>query len=201
MVRWVFPCMAFVSGFSVMAIQMLGGRILAPWFGGSIYIWGSIITTFLVALAIGYLAGGKLSLYKPSIRKYGLLFVCAGLSLLPLVLFGDKLIALTFDITEDPRYASLLASFLLFFIPAGILGMISPYSIRMMVTSEVTSGFSAGLLYFVSTLGSALGTIGTAFYFVLMFEINQIMLTTCLAVAIPGMICLFFNWSPDDVHG
>lgn len=200
MVRWVFPCMAFVSGFSVMAVQMLGGRILAPWFGGSIYIWGSIITTFLVALAIGYLAGGKLSLHRPSIRKYGVLFVCAGLSLLPLIYFGDSLIALAFDITEDPRYASLLASFLLFFVPAGLLGMISPYSIRMMVTSEVTSGFSAGLLYFVSTLGSALGTIGTAFYFVMLFEINDIMLTTCLAVAIPGFICLFFTWRPDDVH-
>ena len=200
MVRWVFPCMAFVSGFSVMAIQMLGGRILAPWFGGSIYIWGSIITTFLVALAIGYLVGGKLSLHRPSIRKYGLLFLCAGLSLLPLILYGESLISLTFDITDDPRYGSLVASFLLFFIPAGLLGMISPYSIRMMVTSEVTSGFSAGLLYFVSTLGSALGTIGTAFYFVLMFEINQIMYTTCLAVAIPGFICLFFNWRPDDVH-
>lgn len=199
MVRWVFPCMAFISGFSVMAVQMLGGRILAPWFGGSIYIWGSIITTFLVALAVGYLSGGKLSLHNPTIRKYGMLFLAAGLSLLPLVFFSDALIDFSFEMTEDPRYASLIASFLLFFIPAGILGMISPYSIRMMVTSEVTSGFSAGLLYFVSTLGSALGTIGTAFYFVLYFEINHIMLTTCLAVAIPGTICLFFNWSPQDV--
>ncbi len=199
MVRWVFPCMAFISGFSVMAVQMLGGRILAPWFGGSIYIWGSIITTFLVALAVGYLSGGKLSLHNPTIRKYGMLFLAAGLSLLPLVFFSDALIGFSFEITEDQRYASLIASFLLFFIPAGILGMISPYSIRMMVTSEITSGFSAGLLYFVSTLGSALGTIGTAFYFVLYFEINHIMLTTCLAVAIPGTICLFFNWSPQDV--
>lgn len=199
MVRWVFPCMAFVSGFSVMAVQMLGGRILAPWFGGSIYIWGSIITIFLVALSVGYLTGGKLSLHKPTLRKYGSLFILAGISLLPLVFFSNDIIGFSFNFTEDPRYASLIASLLLFFVPAGILGMISPYSIRMMVTSEVTSGFSAGLLYFVSTLGSALGTIGTAFYFVLYFEINQIMLTTCLAVAIPGIICQFFNWSPEDV--
>lgn len=198
MIRFIVPSMAFVSGFSIMAVQMLGGRILAPWFGGSIYIWGSIISIFLVALAIGYLTGGKLSLHSPSIRKYGLLFISAGLSLLPLYLFQDQLIGFTFSITEDPRYGSLLAALFLFFIPVIILGMISPYSIRLLVRSQESSGFSAGVLYFVSTLGSSLGTIGTAFYFVLYFEINQIILTTSLAVIIPGLLCLFSSWKPEN---
>jgi hypothetical protein len=193
--------MAFISGFSIMAIQMLGGRILAPWFGASIYIWGSIISIFLVALAIGYLTGGKLSLHSPSMRRYGLLFILAGVSLIPIILFTEPVVSMTFDITEDPRYGSLLAALMLFFIPATILGMISPYSIRLLVTSEQTSGFSAGILFFVSTLGSALGTIGTAFYFVLLFEINQIIMTTSVVLISLGLTSQLSSWKPyNETH-
>ena len=76
---------------------------------------------------------------------------------------------------EDPRYGSLVAATLLYFLPICFMGMVSPYSIRLMVSSQEHSGRMAGLLYFVSTLGSALGTLMTSFYFVLWFEIDQIM--------------------------
>jgi hypothetical protein len=190
--------MAFLTGFAVMAVEMLGGRLLAPWFGGSIYIWGSIISIFLVALSLGYLVGGQLSMKKPNLRRYGLLFICSGLALLPVLYLSDNLMDITFTITEDPRYGSLLAAMLLFYLPAFIMGMISPYSIRLLVKSQAASGHTAGRLYFVSTLGSALGTIGTAFYFVLYFEVNQILLTTVLSLVIPGILCQFSSWSPDD---
>jgi len=108
------------------------------------------------------------------------------------------LMNLTFLVTEDPRYGSLLAAILLFFLPALILGMISPYSIRLLVESQAESGHTAGRLYFISTLGSALGTIGTAFYFVLYFEVNQILLTTLFCLLLPGMLCLVSTWKPDN---
>ncbi|MGB1030930.1 MAG: fused MFS/spermidine synthase, partial [Pseudoalteromonas marina] len=75
---------------------------------------------------------------------------------------------------EDTRYGSLVASMALFFIPTVILGMISPYSVRLLVTDKNKSGQVAGFLYFVSTLGSALGTIITSFYLVLWFEVDNI---------------------------
>ena len=190
--------MAFASGFAIMAVEMLGGRILAPWFGGSIYIWGSIISIFLVALSMGYLAGGHLSLIKPGLRKYGWLFICSGLALLPVIYLSDKLMDYTYLITEDPRYGSLLAATALFFLPAFILGMIAPYSIRLLVKSQAASGHTAGRLYFTSTLGSALGTIGTAFYFVRYYEVNQILFTTLFCLLIPGLLCQLSVWSPDD---
>jgi len=190
--------MAFMSGFALMATEILGGRILAPWFGGSIYIWGSIITIFLIALSLGYLAGGQLSLLKPNLRKYGWLFIGSGLALLPIIFFPDQLMGFTFHLTEDPRYGSLLAATLLFFIPALILGMISPYSIRLLVKSKGVSGHTAGRLYFMSTAGSALGTIGTAFYFVLYFEVNHILFATIFCLLIPGIICQFSSWEPDE---
>jgi hypothetical protein len=198
MIRVQIYSMAFLDGFAIMAIQMLGGRLLAPWFGGSIYIWGSIISVFLIALSLGYLVGGHLSMFKPNLRRYGLLFICSGLALLPILYLSDYLMNITFLVTEDPRYGSLLAAMMLFFLPAFIMGMVSPYSIRLLVKSQAASGHTAGRLYFTSTLGSSLGTIGTAFYFVLYFEVNQILSTALLCLVIPGILCQFSSWSPNE---
>ena len=71
-----------------------------------------------------------------------------------------------------------------------ILGMIAPYSIRLLVENEQHSGKVAGLLYFVSTLGSALGTLATSFYLVLIFEINEILLTTSVILIISGIVAM-----------
>ena len=63
--------LAFIAGFIIMSIELLGGRILAPYFGSSIYVWGSVITVFMLSLSVGYLTGGKLSLHKPNLVTYG----------------------------------------------------------------------------------------------------------------------------------
>ncbi len=182
--------LAFTSGFIIMSIELLGGRILAPYFGGSIYVWGSIITVFMVALSIGYLIGGQLSLMRPRLAKYGLFFLVAAITAIPTIVFGEAMMDWVFLRIEDPRYGSLVAASLLFFVPTAILGMIAPYSVRLLVRETHHSGKVAGGLYFVSTLGSALGTLLTSFYLVLLFEINQILTTMasvlllCFLVAI-----------------
>ena len=186
-------CMAFVSGFTIMTVEMLGARILAPYFGGSLSVWGSIITIFMLALATGYLIGGRLSTRSPSPALYGGFFIGAGLTLLPILLFSDAVMEPVFLRIEDPRYGSLFASIFLFFIPTSILGMISPYSVRLMVKTQQQSGYVAGLLFFVSTVGSAVGTLGTSFYFVLWLEVNQILWGAVGALVVAGGIILTVN--------
>lgn len=174
--RALILCLAFTGGFIIMTVELLGGRILAPYFGSSVHVWGSIITVFMLSLSLGYLIGGRLSLHAPNLRRHGLFFFMAALALLPLILAGEELMEWVFLRIEDPRYGSLAASMLLFFLPTTILGMISPYSVRLLVLHTQHSGQVAGFLYFVSTLGSALGTLGTSFYFVLWFEVDQILM-------------------------
>ena len=191
--RAVIASMAFVSGFCIMTIEMLGARILSPYFGGSLSVWGSIITIFMLALALGYLLGGRLSTRTPSGLTYALFFIGAALFSLPIILFADSVMRPIMVNIEDPRYGSLLASIFLFFIPTSILGMISPYSVRLMVDREDHSGHMAGLLYFISTLGSALGTLGTSFYFVLWYEVNQILWGAVVSLVLAGLVVLFFE--------
>ncbi|WP_209327789.1 fused MFS/spermidine synthase [Pseudoalteromonas sp. PA2MD11] len=182
--------LAFSSGFCIMGIELLGGRILAPYFGSSVHIWGSIITVFMLSLSIGYLLGGKLSTRNPSLTKYGLIFFVASIMVVPIVLFAEPIMTFIFTHIEDSRYGSLLASTALFFIPTTILGMISPYSVRLLVTDHEKSGQVAGGLYFVSTLGSGLGTIITSFYMVLAFDVNDIIKTFAAVLGALGLLAI-----------
>ena len=191
--RALIACMAFVSGFCIMTIEMLGARILSPYFGGSLSVWGSIITIFMLALALGYLLGGRLSTRTPSGVTYAFFFIGAALFSVPIILFADIIMNPIMINIEDARYGSLFASIFLFFIPTSILGMISPYSVRLMVDKEEHSGHMAGLLYFISTLGSALGTLGTSFYFVLWYEVNQILWGSVLSLMLAGFVILFVD--------
>jgi hypothetical protein len=82
------------------------------------------------------------------------------------------------------------------------MGMVSPYSIRLLVSSEENSGRMAGLLYFVSTLGSALGTLMTSFYFVLWFEIDQVMWGSIAALLLCGAAVVLVHRIPvKDTSG
>ena len=90
----------------------------------------------------------------------------------------------------DPRYGALAASTLLFVCPTVMLGMISPYSVRLLVRNKEESGNVAGRLYFVSTAGSALGTLCTSFYFVLWWEINTILNLLTGALLLLGVAAL-----------
>jgi hypothetical protein len=192
--------LAFTSGFCIMGIELLGGRILAPYFGSSVHIWGSIITVFMLSLSFGYLAGGKLSTQSASLTKYGAIFIIAGLFIIPMTLFADNIMEAIFLQVEDARYGSLLASTALFFIPTVVLGMISPYSVRLLMTEQNESGQVAGRLYFVSTLGSAIGTIVTSFYLVLYFEVNHIIFTFSLILILFGGVAMFKSKTATNVE-
>lgn len=177
MYSFVIYLLAGWSGFFVMGLQLLGGRLLAPYFGNSIYVWGALITVFMLALSIGYLLGGRLSLYKPSLRRLGIILVLEALAVSPLLVFGNSMLEAVSASIQDPRFGSLVGSAVLFFIPTIMSGMVSPYAIRLLIDDRATSGRNAGQLYFVSTFGSATGTIMTSFYLVLWMEVNHILIT------------------------
>ena len=181
------------SGFFVMAIELLSGRILAPNFGNSIYVWGGIITVFMLALSVGYLLGGRLSLYDPTLRRLALLLIGGALATVLVIFLADPVLDWVFDRVQDPRYGSLLSATLLFFIPTTVAGIISPYAIRLLVNESRLSGHFAGLLYFCSTFGSAAGTLLTSFYLVLYFEIHQILAGRTGISLLLGLAAIFLG--------
>ncbi len=183
MYRALLYLVAGWSGYYVMGIELLGGRLLAPYFGSSIYVWGAVITVFMLALSVGYLAGGRASLHAPTLRRLALILLAAALTTVPILLYGDALLDRLSALVRDPRFGSLTAALLLFFVPTLICGMVSPYAVRLLVADLRGAGDRVGRLYFVSTFGSAAGTLLTSFYLVLYLEINQI-IELMLAVSV-----------------
>ncbi len=182
------------SGFYVMLVELLSGRLIAPSFGSSIYVWGSVIFVFMLALSIGYLLGGIYSRYQPSVTRLCGILITSALTTVPILLFGTSVLDLVFNTITDPRFGSLVTCLGLFLVPTIFAGMVSPYAIRIIVKNKESSGHDAGYLYFISTLGSSLGTLITAFYLVLLFEVNTILMVAISISVILGGLGALTNY-------
>ena len=155
---------AFLSGAVLMALEILGSRLLAPDFGNSIFVWGSLIGVFLAALSLGYYLGGRLVDRWPRPGLLGLLLLLAGVAVLALPYYKDGVNGWIILHDWDDRAGSLLASAIFFFLPGVLMGTTSPFVIRLTARAVNQVGQTAGAVYAISTLGSIFGTLGTAFY-------------------------------------
>src|SRR5438477_7589734 len=140
------------SGFYVMMVELLSGRIIAPSFGSSIYVWGSVIFIFMLGLSIGYLLGGLYSRSNPSVARLCGILIASAIATLPTLFIGTWLLDEVFTRISDPRYGSLVTCIGLFLAPTVFAGMVSPYAVRILVQDRESSGRDAGYLYFISTL-------------------------------------------------
>ncbi len=172
---------------------MLGGRILAPYFGGSVYVWGSLIFTFMVGLSLGYGIGGRLSVRAFGLKVLSVLLILSALQVLLLELSADWVLTIAFNNTSDPRTGSLIAALALYLLPTATLGTLSPVAIRTISNELHKVGSSAGNLYLVSTLGSAVGTLITAFWLVAFFEVKSIMYGNAVALIIAASLGFLSN--------
>ena len=186
------------SGFYVMSIELLSGRILSPSFGNGIHVWGAVITVFMLALAAGYLLGGRLSVSNPSLKILAILLLLAAVATTPVIFFGESVLEEVFNRIHDPRYGAMMSSIILFSLPTVVSGMISPYAVRLTVSEYRFCGHYAGLLYSVSTFGSAVGTLLTSFYLVRYFEIFQIIWIMIGISTLFGVFALVVGTNNDD---
>ncbi len=155
---------AFLSGAVLMALEILGSRLLAPDFGNSIFVWGSLIGVFLAALSLGYYLGGRLVDRWPRPGLLGILLLLAGVAVLALPYYKDGVNGWIILHDWDDRAGSLVASAVFFFLPGVLMGTTSPFVIRLTARAVDQVGQTAGAVYAISTLGSIFGTLGTAFY-------------------------------------
>ncbi len=165
----------FICGFALMSLEMLGARMLNPFFGSSIYVWGSVISIFLLALSVGYWVGGWLSTHWPKAGVLATVIFLAGVGFALVPVLSDTVNNRVFDLQLDERWGALLSATLLFLLPSLLLGIVSPFSVRLGTRDVSRAGASAGALYAVSTLGSFLGCIMTSFYFVLWWSVPVIL--------------------------
>ena len=164
--RLLLLLVAFLSGGILMALEIVGSRVLAPNFGGSIFVWGSLIGVFLAALSIGYYFGGRLVDRWPRAALLGFLLLAAGVFVLLLPRYGGAICDRIAVRDYGPRANPLLACLALFFAPGALMGVTSPFVIRLTARAIKQVGRTAGVVYAISTVGSIVGTLGAAFYLI-----------------------------------
>jgi spermidine synthase len=179
---------AFLSGAILMALEIIGSRVLAPEFGGSIFVWGSLIGVFLAALSLGYYIGGKMADRWPSARLLAGLLFASGLFVLLLPRFGSPVCAAVAERDYGPRANPLLACTVLFLIPGVLMGATSPFVIRLTAKSIKQVGQTAGAVYAFSTLGSIAGTLGTAFYMINLMGTKKSLISLGIALIFTAFI-------------
>ncbi|HPR63202.1 MAG TPA: fused MFS/spermidine synthase [Thermoanaerobaculia bacterium] len=162
---------AFICGAVLMALEILGSRIMAPFFGTSVFVWGALITIILAALSIGYSLGGRIADRRPEDRLLARIILSSSLLILLLVFFSKPIAGFIQTVIPDIRYAPLVAAGLLFTLPAILLGMVSPFAIRLAARDIESIGSLAGHLYAVSTLGSIVGTLMATFFLLPSFPV------------------------------
>jgi predicted membrane-bound spermidine synthase len=152
---------AFVSGASVLVIEIIGSRVLAPYYGSGLYTWSALIAVTLAALALGYWLGGRAVDRWPRFLLLFVLVLAAGLWSLAIPWMAASVLRLTVPL--DIRLGVLTAATILFFPCLAALGCVSPFAIRLAAPREGQVGTVSGLLYAVSTLGSLAAALGTGF--------------------------------------
>jgi spermidine synthase len=173
-----------------MMLELVGSRLLAPFLGTSLVIWTSLIGIILAALSAGYAWGGKLADKEPTTRLLSRLVFYAAAWTAFMVGFYYPLLSSIQASGVDLRVGAIIASVILFAVPAVLLGMVSPFAVRLSIENVETSGQTAGRLYALSTAGSIAGTFLAGF--VLIPHLGTTRLLILLAVIL-GINSLLLN--------
>ncbi len=160
--RLLLEVTVFCVGMASLGAEIAAARLLAPWFGASTIVWANTIATVLVALSVGYALGGRLADRNPTLGGLARVVLAAAV-LLALVPFVSgpflRLSVRAFDQLSGGLFVgSLLGVGILIAVPVLLLGMISPYAVRLAVEDVADAGRVAGRLYAIGTIGSLVGT-------------------------------------------
>jgi spermidine synthase len=180
--------LVFVVGTGSLGAEIAAVRLLAPYFGASTIVWANTIGVVLVALSVGYWLGGRLADRHPHMRGLCLLALSAA-GLLALVPFAaDPLLDLGVraldQVSAGAFVGSLLGVLVLVAVPVLLLGAVSPYAIRLAVSTVEEAGTVAGRLYAVSTAGSLLGTLGSALVLIPLVGTRRTFLVFALGISL-----------------
>ena len=182
----------FTCGSALMGLEIVATRVLAPFLGNSIFVWGSVISVVMVALSLGYWLGGEVAdrlgaarMLAPVIALAGLLTAVAPIAAKAVLPWASEL---------GPRLGSLVAASAVFFAPALLLAIVSPLGVRISASAGLARiGRSAGGLYAISTAGSIAGTLAASFWLIPALSLEPLIVgigfllfaTALLALALP----------------
>ncbi|MEO8897727.1 MAG: fused MFS/spermidine synthase [Candidatus Dormibacter sp.] len=185
------PAVVFAAGAGSLATEICASRLLAPFFGNTTVVWANVIGLILVYLSVGYWLGGRVADRHPSPRVLGgiLLVAAAAITVLPFIAHPFLQLALQgFNALSIGVVAgSFFATLLLFSVPVSLLGMVSPFAVRLAVRDVRTAGSVSGRLSSLATLGAIVGTFVPALVLIPAIGTQRTLLGAALLVSVAAV--------------
>jgi spermidine synthase len=176
----------FIASFCTLVIEMVAGRILAPFVGVSIYTWTSIIGVILAGISIGAYIGGKLVDRFPFRKTLGWLLLLSGITALSIIPLTNLIASYRFPLSLMLRI--FIVTIIIFFIPGCVLGTISPVVVRLTLKNLDKAGSVIGKIYAFSTLGAIIGTFVTGFFLISWMGTRMIVLSMGIILILAAVL-------------
>ncbi|MGH3005510.1 MAG: fused MFS/spermidine synthase [Gaiellaceae bacterium] len=165
----------FLSGAVLLGVEIAASRVVAPFFGNSLFVWGALIGVVLTGLSVGYWAGGALADRLPSPGLLVSVIAAGAVAVLAVPLVDELVLEAVVGWDVGPRLNPLLAAVILFGPLSVILAAVTPIAVRLRARSLSHLGRTAGRLFSVSTAGSIVGTLATAFFLIPALGTDQLL--------------------------
>lgn len=177
----------------MLVIEIAAMRVLSPYFGNTLYTTSSVLGVVLAALSLGYYYGGRLADKRPSEILFYSIILAGGISTFFLQILSMLLlpkIGYELSIMSGP----IIMSLIMFFLPGLLLGMLSPFVIKLQTKRlpKLGTGTIAGEVFFWSTLGSITGSLMTGFLLIPFFGLDNTILGTGAFLTLLGAVPLLF---------
>jgi len=184
---WTSYFIVFVASACSMVIELVAGRMMAPFIGVSLYTWTSIIGVVLAGMSLGNYLGGRIADRAPHRQTLGILFLLGGLASLSILFsigfVGNKSLTLPFPLMGKISFLTAIV----FFLPACLLGTISPVVVKLTLKDLTGAGSTVGKIYAWSTAGSIVGTFATGFWLISWFGTRMIVAGVSVILILMGV--------------
>ncbi|MBA3709246.1 MAG: fused MFS/spermidine synthase [Planctomycetes bacterium] len=182
---------SIICGFCMMALEILGGRLLQPVFGSSIDVWAAIISVFILSLSIGYVLGGRIADRSRSNMPLAWMILIAGAFYCMMCWYGLRFSNSLGEQIQTARWGVLLGALVLFLPPSLLLGSVSPMLVKLVFTNAAHVGRTTGTLYAIGSLGNVLGILVTDYLLLEHFELTTNLLAMGAILGALGLFHLF----------
>jgi spermidine synthase len=185
---------AFVGGTASMGLEVLAARVVHPVFGSTVYVWGSILTVFMIALSAGYYVGGRRAADHASTTRLARFLAVAAVCIGLVSVLADTILRAGAGLPLPARFQPLVPILVLFGPPAMVVGFVSPYAAELESTA-LSTGDAAGRAYAAGTIGSIVGAVGTTFL-LLPYASVPVAYATFVGLLVAGAVFLARRQAP-----
>ncbi|MCL2008927.1 MAG: fused MFS/spermidine synthase [Synergistaceae bacterium] len=196
---WTLEIASFTCGASVMVLEMAGSRVVAPYIGTSIIVWTSLIGVVLASLSLGYWLGGKAADLRPDQKVLARIVLLASFCTGLMAFLSNPVLRVLSRNINSVYLSSVIGSFLLFAPPSVLLGMVSPFIVRLAIRDVGSAGATVGRFSALSSAGSILGTFLGGFVLISFLSSGAILFLVAAVLAFIAFLLYRSVWKKAGV--